>query len=110
MEAIVEGSVLRTGDQVRVTAQLIHAATDELLWAERFDRELTNILALHSDVARAIAGEIRAALTPWRSVGAFVRSGTEIRRQEAFPACPTRRFATSLTSVERSKHGRVPST
>ncbi len=64
VDAIVEGSVLRAGDQVRVTARLIHAETDELLWAERFDRELTNILALHSDVARAIAGEVRVVLTP----------------------------------------------
>ncbi len=64
VDAIIEGSVLRVGEQVRITAQLIEAATDRHLWADNFDRELRNILALHSDVARAIAKEIKFALTP----------------------------------------------
>ena len=64
VDAVVEGSVLRLGDQVRITAQLIRAATDEHLWAETYDRDLRDILALQSDVARAIAQEIRVTLTP----------------------------------------------
>ena len=64
VDAVVEGSVLRAGETVRVTAQLIDGRTDRNLWADNFDRELTNILALHSDVARAIAREIKVAVTP----------------------------------------------
>jgi tetratricopeptide (TPR) repeat protein len=61
---VISGSVLRSGDQVRVTAQLIEAETDQYLWAESFDRELRDILALYSDVARAVAGEVEVAMTP----------------------------------------------
>jgi len=64
VDAIVEGSVLRAGDTVRVTAQLIEARSDRHLWAESFDRELNDILALHSDLAQAIVGEIKVAVTP----------------------------------------------
>jgi serine/threonine-protein kinase len=64
VNAVVEGSVLRSGEQVRITAQLIRAATDEHLWAETYDRDLRDILALQSEVARAIAQEIQVKLTP----------------------------------------------
>ncbi len=64
VDAVIEGSVLRVGEQVRITAQLIEAATDRHLWADNFDRELRNILALHSEVAQAIAQEIKVAVTP----------------------------------------------
>ena len=64
VDAIIEGSVLRAGDTVRVTAQLIEAESDRHLWADNFDRELTDILALYSDVTREIVGQIRVTLTP----------------------------------------------
>ncbi|HMC82330.1 MAG TPA: protein kinase, partial [Candidatus Polarisedimenticolia bacterium] len=64
VDAVVEGSVLRSGDQVRITAQLIRAASDELLWSETYDRGLRDVLALQSEVARAIAQEIQVKLTP----------------------------------------------
>ena len=64
VDAVIEGSVLREGDQVRITVQLIHGPTDRNLWGRSFDRELRGILALQSEVARAIAQEIRVALTP----------------------------------------------
>ncbi len=63
VDAIVEGSVMRVGDQVRITAQLIRAETDEHLWAENYDRELRDVLGLLSEVAQAIAGEIEVALS-----------------------------------------------
>jgi len=63
VEAIVEGSVLRAGDRVRVHVQLIDAATDGHLWAESFDRELTSVLALQADIARAVAQKIQANVT-----------------------------------------------
>jgi len=61
---VVEGSVLRVGDRVRITAQLIHAASDEHLWAESYERDLRDVLALQAELARAIANEIRINLTP----------------------------------------------
>ncbi len=64
VDAIVEGSVLRVGDRVRITAQLIQARTDAHLWAESYERQLQDILTLQSEIARAIAGEIRVQLAP----------------------------------------------
>lgn len=62
VDAVIEGSVLRSGNQVRITAQLIDGATDEHLWAESYDRDLEDVLSLLSEVSRAIAGEIQTTL------------------------------------------------
>ena len=62
VDAVVEGSVFRAGDRVRISAQLIRAATDEHMWAERYDRKLEDILALQDQLARAIAREVDAVL------------------------------------------------
>jgi serine/threonine protein kinase/Tfp pilus assembly protein PilF len=64
VDGVVEGSVLRVGQRVRITAQLIHAATDTHLWAESYERDLQDVLLLQSEVARAIAREIQVAVTP----------------------------------------------
>jgi serine/threonine-protein kinase len=64
VDAVVEGSVLKADGRVRVTAQLIDARADRHLWAENYDRELRDILGLHSEVAREIAREVQIALTP----------------------------------------------
>jgi len=63
---ILEGGVQRAGDRVRITVQLIDAASDAHLWAESYDRELTaaNLFAIQSEVANAIAAALNAALTP----------------------------------------------
>ncbi len=61
---LIEGSVFRVGDRVRITVQLIDAATDNHLWAESYERSLTNVLRLQSNVARAIADQIKVTLTP----------------------------------------------
>jgi eukaryotic-like serine/threonine-protein kinase len=63
VDAVVEGSVLRAGNRVRITAQLIQASTDRHLWAETYDRDLRDVLALQNDVAAAIGGEVQAKLT-----------------------------------------------
>ncbi len=64
VDAVVEGSVLRAGDRVRIAAELVDAATDSQIWAGRYDRDLRDVLRLHSDVARTIAERIEAELTP----------------------------------------------
>ena len=61
---ILEGSVQKAGDQVRVTVQLIRAASDSHIWAETYDRKLTDIFAVQTDVAENIAKSLRAKLSP----------------------------------------------
>jgi len=64
VDAVLEGSVQRSGGRVRITAQLIEAPTDRHVWAKSYERDLRDVLSLQSEVARAVAGEIRAAVTP----------------------------------------------
>jgi TolB-like protein/Flp pilus assembly protein TadD len=72
---IVEGSVQKVGNQVRVNAQLINARTDSHLWAESYDRELTDVFAVESEIAKGIAESLQAKLT--------------IREEQALTAKPT---------------------
>jgi TolB-like protein/DNA-binding winged helix-turn-helix (wHTH) protein/Tfp pilus assembly protein PilF len=64
VDAIVEGTVLRSGEQVRITAQLIDATADKHLWSQSYEGELKDTLALQNQVARAIADQIRINLNP----------------------------------------------
>jgi TolB-like protein/Flp pilus assembly protein TadD len=61
---ILEGSVRRVGNRVRVNVQLIDVANDQHIWAEDYDRELTDVFAIQSDLSQKIAGELRAKLSP----------------------------------------------
>jgi TolB-like protein/DNA-binding winged helix-turn-helix (wHTH) protein len=63
VDAFLEGSVQRNGDRVRVSVQLIHAATDAHIWAREYERELTDVLKLQSEIARAVADEVQARVT-----------------------------------------------
>ncbi|MBZ5618992.1 MAG: protein kinase [Acidobacteriia bacterium] len=67
VDGVIEGSVLRSGDQVRITAELVDIATDRHLWARTYDRKVGDVLTLQGEVAREIAGEIRARITPQES-------------------------------------------
>lgn len=64
VNAILEGSVLMVGDEVRITVQLIEASTDTHLWAESYDRKLAGILSLQGEVARTVAEQVKVKLTP----------------------------------------------
>jgi tetratricopeptide (TPR) repeat protein len=64
VDAVVEGTVLRSGDQVRITAQLIEAPTDKHLWSHSYEGELRDTLTLQNKVASAIADQIRINLNP----------------------------------------------
>src|SRR6202453_1790378 len=64
VDAVVEGTVLRSGDQVRITAQLIEASTDKHVWSQSYEGELRDTLAVQNRVASAIADQIRISLTP----------------------------------------------
>lgn len=63
VDAIVEGSVQRSGARVRINVQLVHAPTDTHLWARQYERELTDVLKLQADVARAVVEEIQVQIT-----------------------------------------------
>lgn len=68
VEAVVEGSVVRSGDQIRITAQLIYGPRDQHLWAEEYERDVRDVLTLQREVARDIAQQIKVALTPEEQV------------------------------------------
>ena len=64
VDAVIEGSVMRSGNRVRIVAQLIQARTDQHLWAETYERDLGDVLKLQSEVAQAIPQQVRIQLTP----------------------------------------------
>ena len=63
VDGVIEGSVIREGDRVRITVQLIDARRDHHLWAERYERDLHGILALQNEIARTVAAQIQLKLT-----------------------------------------------
>jgi TolB-like protein/DNA-binding winged helix-turn-helix (wHTH) protein/tetratricopeptide (TPR) repeat protein len=99
---VVEGSVLRSGNRVRITAQLIDAREDRYLWADSYDRDLRDVLALHSEVARTIADRVRVVITPEER-----QRLTEARRvnPEAYQAYLKGRHYWSLRSLENLRKG-----
>ena len=64
VDAIIEGSVVRAGDTVRITAKLIRGASGEIIWAESYERDLREVLALQRELARTIISEVDITLTP----------------------------------------------
>jgi serine/threonine protein kinase/Tfp pilus assembly protein PilF len=64
VDGIIEGSVQRAGDRIRINTQLIYAATDSPVWSKNYERSVSDILKLESEIAQAVAGEIRIQLTP----------------------------------------------
>ena len=64
VDAVVEGSVVRSGNRVRITAQLLNARQDRHLWAASYEREMTDIIGLESQVAKSIADQVKVNLTP----------------------------------------------
>ena len=76
VDAVVEGSVVRSGNRIRITAQLVHAASDRHLWAQAFERDMHDVLALYTDVSEAIAKGIHAKID---------RSATGVRTRAVDP-------------------------
>jgi TolB-like protein/Tfp pilus assembly protein PilF len=81
---LIEGSVQRSGDRVRVNVQLIDAAEDETLWSESYDRAVVDVLRLQSDIARAIAGQVRVQLTPYEDKSLEASAATDPRAYELY--------------------------
>jgi TolB-like protein len=84
VDALIEGSVFRAGDSVRVTVQLIRGSPEEHLWQDRYDGRLSEALALQTRVAEAIAHEIRLALSPREAERLARRTEVDPAAQEAY--------------------------
>ncbi len=102
VEGILEGTVLRSGDQVRITLQLIDARSDHHLWADRYDRELAAVLQIHSEVARAVADQISLALTPGQAARFAPPPTVDPRAQDAYLRGLAQRNRFDPASMQRS--------
>jgi TolB-like protein/Tfp pilus assembly protein PilF len=96
VDAVVEGTVMRSGDRVRITAQLIAAPQDRHLWAESYQRDVHDVLQLQDDVARTIATEVQASLTP----------GERTRLAQHYPVSPQAYELLLKGRYEWAKRGR----
>ncbi len=103
VDALIEGSVLREGSRVRISAQLIRGATDEHIWAESYDRDLQDVLKLLADVSRTIAEEVRLKLAGGRGPTPLPATAEAPRvRPEAWDAyLRGRQILQGLTAVSR---------
>jgi eukaryotic-like serine/threonine-protein kinase len=99
VDGVVEGSVLRSGNRVRITAQLIQASTDQHVWADSYDRDLGDVLKLQGEVARAIAQQVRVQLTPQQQARLSSARGVNPAAYEAY--LKGRFYATSGSSTLR---------
>lgn len=110
---ILEGSVRRSGNKVRVTGQLIHAATDEHVWAKSYDRDLTDIFTIQSELSSQIAEALKAALSPEEKAliarkptenpaayDLFLRARDILNREGNTPAARSRQISLLQSAVE----------
>jgi TolB-like protein/Tfp pilus assembly protein PilF len=81
---VLEGSVRRVGNEIRVTAQLIFARTDTHLWAEHYDRKTSDVFAIQSEVAENIVTQLRAALSPAEKAAISVRPTRDLEAFDLF--------------------------
>jgi TolB-like protein/DNA-binding winged helix-turn-helix (wHTH) protein len=84
VDAFVEGSVVRTGDKIRITAQLIDARTDRHIWAEDYQGDLRDVLVLQNDIATAIAHSVKAKVAPVDSLTVSVPRQVDPRAYDAY--------------------------
>jgi len=97
VDAVVEGTVLRSGNRVRITAQLIEASTDRHIWSQSYEGELRDTLALQNRVASAVADQIRINLTP-REQAAL--KNVEVVNPEAYEAYLKGRYFWNKRTVD----------
>jgi len=84
VDAVVEGTVLRAGERVRITAQLIDGHSDQHLWADSYERDLRDVLALQNDVAKDIASEVAIKLMPSQQERLWTARGVVPEAHEAY--------------------------
>ena len=101
---VVEGSVQRVGNKVRVTAQLINARTDTHLWAEHYDRDLSDIFTIQSEIAQAIADQLRARLSPQEEAAIHAPATTDLPAYDLYLRARSLYAESSVTAV----HEKLP--
>jgi serine/threonine protein kinase/Tfp pilus assembly protein PilF len=84
VKSVLEGSVRRSGDRVRITAQLINAADGFHLWAERYDRTLADVFAVQEEIAKSIADALRVTLTPSETAGLTQDRPDDVRAYDLY--------------------------
>jgi len=84
VDALIEGTVLRSGNRVRITAQLVAAPAERHIWAESYERDLSDVLLLQNEVARTIAQQIRVQLTPQQQAQFATNRPLQPQAYEAF--------------------------
>jgi len=87
VDAVLEGSVLRIGDRVRISADLVHVASDRHVWVQQYERDVRDVLALQNEVAATIAREVQVQLTPDEQAGFAIAVGStqvNLAAQEAY--------------------------
>ncbi len=106
--SILEGSIQRSGERVRVNVQLIEASTDRHLWAETYDEELTaaNVFAIQSDLAKQIAGALQATLTPETEARIEARPTESLEALDLNARARYLLLESSLDSREKFEQGR----
>jgi serine/threonine-protein kinase len=93
---VVEGSVQRTGNKIRVNAQLIDARTNARLWAQTYDRDLDDVFAIQSEIAKAIAGQLHANLSPGEKAAIEKPPTTELAAFDLYTRAKTLLLSTSF--------------
>ncbi|HZP02756.1 MAG TPA: winged helix-turn-helix domain-containing protein [Terriglobia bacterium] len=91
VDGIIEGTVLRSGERVRIAAQLLDARKDRHLWAETYERDLQEVLALQGEVARDVAQHVQAKLTPQEQIR-FASGQSRSVNPEAYELCLKGRY------------------
>ncbi len=84
IDAVLEGAVMRSGDHVRITAQLIRAANDEHIWAQSYDRNLADALAVQSEIAQDIAKQIKVQIAPEKEAQEATGKAPSVEAQDAY--------------------------
>ena len=84
VDGIVEGTVTRSSDRVRITSQLIYAPSDQHLWAHSYERNVGDVVSLQGEVAQAIAGAVRAAVTPEQRAHLSAKATVNPKAYEAY--------------------------
>jgi TolB-like protein len=102
VDGILEGSVFRSGDDVRISARLVDARSDRQLWSERYDRRIERVLEIQSEVARAVASEIELALSPQQVARFAPRMPIDPRAQDAYFRGLAHRVVFSPEGMSRS--------
>ena len=101
---MVEGSVQRSGNRVRVNAQLIDARNDAHLWAQTYDRDLADVFAIQSQIAKAIADQLQAKLSPAEKNAIEQRPTTDLIAFDQYSRAKTRREQPAFTRARERGH------